>query len=593
MNEAASRSAGSCWSGPIARGTLPGPWFVAVVLLGFALAATGCEQMRPPADTLVVGQVAEPRSLDPQVTTALNDFRILVNLFEGLVRYRPGTLEPAPGLAESWQVSEDGRVYTFKLRADVRFHDGSRFDAEAVRFNFQRMLDPGHPYHNTGPFPLAFFFDAVESIEVLDPLTVRFRLDQPFAPFLSNLAYPAGLIVSPAAIERWGDEVGRHPSGTGPFRFVDWRPGERVRLDRFADYHGAREERPMDQQSGQQTDTRTGPREGSLRSEGQAQPGGERNCDATSSLVRTLIFRPITDPMTRVAELLAGGVDLALELSPDNVAAFREREDFQVLEAVGPHLWFLILNTREGPLSDVRVRRAVNLAIDPQVLTEDVLRKTAVPAAGPVPAAFDWANNPEVQPYRQDRAAARHLLAEAGYEDGLTLRFLVPRGGSGMLDPLAMATAIQGDLDRIGIDAEIRSLEWNAYLARVNQGLGADADMAEMAWMTNDPDTLPYLALRCDASPDQGGFNSGYYCNPRVDELIEQARRATDRDERARLYQQLEQEVNKDAPWAVIASWRQNLVARAEVAGLRLEPSFFLRLKETAKGGCAGGKRRQ
>jgi peptide/nickel transport system substrate-binding protein len=306
-------------------------------------------------------------------------------------------------------------------------------------------------------------------------------------------------------------------------------------------------------------------------------------------LVRTLIFRPITDPMTRVAELLAGGVDLALELSPDNVAAFREREDFQVLEAIGPHLWFLILNTREGPLSDVRVRRAVNLAIDPQVLTEDVLRKTAVPAAGPVPAAFDWANNPEVQPYRQDRPAARRLLAEAGYEDGLTLRFLVPRGGSGMLDPLAMATAIQGDLDRIGIDAEIRSYEWNAYLARVNQGLDADADMAEMAWMTNDPDTLPYLALRCDASPEQGGFNSGHYCSPRVDALIEQARRATDRDARARLYHQLEREVHEDAPWAVIASWRQNLVVRAEVAGLRLEPSFFLRLEEAAKGGCADG----
>ena len=194
----------------------------------------GCDPLRPPGDTLVIAQVAEPRSLDPQVTTALNDFRILVNLFEGLVRYRPGTLEPAPALAESWEISDDGRVYTFQLKDGVRFHDGSRFDAEAVRFNFQRMLDPKHPYHDTGPFPLAFFFEAVESIEVVGPLAVRFRLDKPFAPFLSNLAYPAGLIVSPAAVERWGEEVGRHPSGTGPFRFVDWRPGERVRLERFA-----------------------------------------------------------------------------------------------------------------------------------------------------------------------------------------------------------------------------------------------------------------------------------------------------------------------------------------------------------------------
>ncbi|NBC49062.1 MAG: hypothetical protein GVY22_13990, partial [Gammaproteobacteria bacterium] len=542
-------------------------------------------------------------------------------------------LAPAPALAESWQVSDDGRVYTFRLKDGVRFHDGSQFDAEAVRFNFQRVLDPGHPYHDTGPFPLAFFFDAVESIEVLDPLTVRFRLDKPFAPFLSNLAYPAGLIVSPAAVERWGAEVGRHPSGTGPFRFVDWRPGERVRLERFADYHGAPEEhsaardalspdqsekrhfpetvagqndasqagrgaigQQSDQQRGQQAnaprDNRTRRQAGQPLARQEGRPGAEPAFGRTSDWVQTLIFRPITDPMTRVAELLAGGVDVALELSPDNVAAFRERDGFQVLEATGPHLWFLILNTREGPLSDVRVRRAVNLAIDPQVLTEDVLRQTAVPAAGPVPAAFDWANNPEVRPYRQDRSAARELLADAGYDDDLRLRFLVPRGGSGMLAPLAMATAIQGDLDRIGVKAEIRSFEWNAYLARVNDGLDADADIAEMAWMTNDPDTLPYLALRCDASPEQGGFNSGYYCNPRVDALIEQARRATDRDQRARLYHQLEREVHEDVPWAVVASWRQSLVAREAISGLRLEPSFFLRLEQAAKSECGAAVER-
>jgi len=211
--------------------TLAGAALAVSLMVG--LVGIGCERAVPPADTLVVAQVAEPRSLDPHVTTALNDFRILVNVFEGLVRYRPGTLEPAPALAESWSVSDDGRVYTFRLRPNVRFQDGSACDAEAVRFNFQRMLDPEHPYHNTGPFPLAFFFEAVEAIDVIDPLTIRFRLAEPFAPFLSNLAYPAGLVVSPAAVRRWGDAVGRHPSGTGPFRFVDWQPGERVTLERF------------------------------------------------------------------------------------------------------------------------------------------------------------------------------------------------------------------------------------------------------------------------------------------------------------------------------------------------------------------------
>jgi peptide/nickel transport system substrate-binding protein len=524
--------------------------FLALLLLALlVLAASGCGRQLPPADTLVVGQVAAPRSLDPQVTTALNDFRILVNLYEGLVRYRPGTLELAPGLAASWTLSENGRVYRFQLRRGVRFHDGSRFDAEAVRFNFQRMLDPAHPYHDTGPFPLAFFFEQVENIVVEGPLTVRFELSEPFAPFLSNLAYPSALMVSPKAVRRWGRDYGRHPTGTGPFRFLDWRRGGQVRLARFDDWHGA--------------ETAEG-----------------------AAALRRVIFRPLTDPMTRVAELMAGGVDLAFELSPDNVAAFRERPGYRVLEATGPHLWFLILNTRHGPLADLDVRRALNHAIDRQSLVRDVLRRTAVVADGPVPQAFSWDIDAELPRYRHDPARARALLAKAGFSDGgerLRLTFLVPRGGSGMLAPLAMATAIQGDLARVGVEAQIRSFEWNAYLARVNDGLGRDADLAEMAWMTNDPDTLPYLALRCDALPAQGGFNSGYYCNPAVDALIEQARTTTDRAERARLYGELAAQVQRDAPWVTVASWRQSLVLRNDVLGIRLEPSFLLDLSPARK----------
>ncbi len=516
-------------------------WLRLGLLLVAALFAAGCTRQTPPANTLVVGQVGAPRSLDPQVTTALNDFRILVNVYEGLVRYRPGTLEVMPALATSWTVSADGLSYRFKLKEGVRFHDGSPFDASAVRFNFERMLDPGHPFHDTGPFPLAFFFEQVEAVVAEDPLTVRFELREPFAPFLSNLAYPTALMVSPAAVQRWGTEYGRHPSGTGPFRFAGWQGGGQVRLMRFAEWHGG------------------------------------------LAPLEVIVFRPLTDPMTRVAELMAGGVDLALELSPDNVAAFRERSGYRVLEAVGPHLWFLILNTRDGPLADVRVRQAMNLAVDRRTLVQDVLRETAVLADGPVPQAFSWAFDPDLPAYAHNPARARALLAAAGHAEGLSLKFLVPRGGSGMLAPLAMATAIQGDLARVGVDARIESFEWNAYLARINDGLDQDADLAQMAWMTNDPDTLPSLALRCDAVPSAGGFNSGWYCNPEVDRLITQARRAAERSERARHYRALARLVQRDAPWVTVASWRQNLVLRDTVQGIQLEPSFALRLEDARK----------
>lgn len=509
--------------------------------LVLALAWVAPATARIPPDVLVVGQIAEPRSMDPQVVTAVNDFRILINLYDGLVRYADGSLEVEPALATDWAISEDGLTYTFQLREDVQFHDGTAFDADAVVFNFERMLDPEHPYHDTGPFPLAFFFDAVREVEATAPHEVVFRLDKPFAPLLSNLAYPTGLIVSPAAVQQHGPNFGRNPSGTGPFQFVRWQTNRQVALQRNPDYW-----------------------------------------DGASELAG-VVFRPLTDVNARVTEMLSGGIDLMVEVPPDNVALFADSPDFQLYEQAGPHLWFLILNTREGPFQDRRVRQAVNYAIDKRALVEDVLQGTATIAAGPTPAAFAWAYNDELVPYPHDPERARELLAEAGHGDGVQLTFYVTEGGSGMLDPISMGTAIQADLARVGIDVRIRTYEWNSFLERVNSGLAGKADMAQMAWMTNDPDTLPYLALRTDAWPERDGFNSGYYSNPEVDALLEQARVSTDPDERAALYRQMQEIVQEDAPWAFIASWKQNAVSTARVHDFRLQPSFLLDLRGVSK----------
>ncbi len=496
---------------------------------------------RVPADILVVGQIAEPRSMDPHTVTAVNDFRILVNLYDGLVRYADGSLEVEPALATAWTISEDGLTYTFQLREGVAFHDGTPFDAEAVVFNFQRMLDPDHPYHDTGPFPLAFFFSAIREVEALDSHQVRFRLDEPFAPLLSNLAYPTGLIVSPSAVQQHGRDYARHPSGTGPYRFARWQTNRQVALQRNDAYW-----------------------------------------DGAPALAG-VVFRPITDANARVTEMLGGGLDLMVEVPPDNLALFQEAPDFVVHEQAGPHLWFLILNTREGPFVDRRVRQAVNYAIDKRALVEDVLQGTATIAAGPTPAAFEWAYNPELSPYPYDPERARELLAEAGLGEGVQVTFYVTEGGSGMLDPIPMGTAIQADLRAVGIDARIETYEWNTYLGRVNPGLEGKADMAQMAWMTNDPDTLPFLALRSDAWPEHDGFNSGYYSNPQVDALLERARVSTDQEERAALYREMQMIVHEDAPWAFIASWKQNAVTTNRVDNFRLQPSFLLDLHRVDK----------
>lgn len=493
-----------------------------------------------PDDVLIIGQAAEPRSLDPHAATALNDFRIAANIYEGLVRFGSGTLEIEPSLAEEWTISEDGMVYRFVLREGVRFHDGSIFDAEAVRFNFERMIDPEHPFANTGPFPLAFFFGNIERIETPDSRTIELHLDEPFAPLLSNLASPTGFLVSPAAVRAHGTAYGRNPSGTGPYRFERWESNRLVRLQAQEHYWNGTARTP------------------------------------------TLIFRPITDENARLTELLSGGVDLVAEIPPDMVAFFRGNEEFHAVEAVGPHLWFLILNTREPPFSDPRMRRAANMAVNRAAMIEHLLQGTASEAVGAIPRAFEWAVDPTLEPYPYDPDAARALIREAGQE-GASITLYATESGSGMLVPAEMAVAIQADFAAVGLDVRIETFEWNTFLDRVNAGLTESAHMAQMAWMVNDPDTLPFLALRKAAWPESGGFNSGYYHNPEVDELLGAARSSRDFAERGALYQRIDRILYEDAPWVFVASWRQNAVASTRVHGLQLEPSFLFLLQDVWK----------
>ncbi|WP_425290222.1 ABC transporter substrate-binding protein [Arsenicitalea aurantiaca] len=512
----------------------------AILALGLAAGLMGPAAAQTPPNVLIVGQIAEPQSLDPHTVTAANDFRIVVNIYDGLVRYADGTLEVEPALATDWEISEDGLTYTFTLREGVNFHDGTPFNAEAVKFNFDRMLDENHPFYGTGPFPLSFNFESVENVEVVDDLTVRFTLSEPFAPFLSNLAYPTGLIVSPAAVEANGEDYGRNPAGTGAYRFAQWQSNTSVVLEANPEYW-----------------------------------------DGAPAL-EALVFRPITDANTRVAEMLSGGIDVMVEVPPDNIATFADDPNFTVHEATGPHVWYVMLNAKEGPFADPRVRQAANYAVNKEGLVNDILQGTAEISDSPVPPAFGWAYNDELEPYPYDPERARELLAEAGAE-GASLTFYVTEGGSGMLDPVNMGTAIQADLEAVGFDVSIETYEFNTFLGLVNAGLEGQADMAQMAWMTNDPDTLPFLTLRTDAWPEAGGFNSGYYSNPEVDTLIEEARVETDPEARAALYREMQTLVFEDAPWIFVANWRQNAVTTANVEGFSLQPSFLLMLQDVAK----------
>ena len=285
--------------------------------------------------------------------------------------------------------------------------------------------------------------------------------------------------------------------------------------------------------------------------------------------LEAVVYRPITDANTRVAEMLSGGLDVMVEVPPDSLSQFQDNADFQVYEQAGTAR--LVPDPQHqgrAVLQNKQVRQAANYAINKKAIVDDILQGTAEVAAGPTPPAFAWAYDDKLQPYPYDPEKAKALLKEAGY-DGQEVTFYVTEGGSGMLDPQAMGTAIQADLEAVGMKVKIETYEWNTFLGKVNPGLEGKADMAEMAWMTNDPDTLPFLTLRSGAFPDDGGFNSGYYSNPKVDALLEKARTSTDQAERAKLYKQMQEIVHDDAPWVFVANWKQNAVTAAKRGGLQ------------------------
>lgn len=486
---------------------------------------------------LIVGQVAEPKSLDPSAVTAVNDFRLVVNMYDGLVRYSADSLDVEPALASDWEVSDDGKTYTFHLRDDVTFHDGTPFNADAVKYTFDRMLVDDAPGSDAGPFPLADqYFGEVESVTVVDDHTVTFELNDVFAPFLSNLAYPTGLIVPPSSEE--SDSFGQNPVGTGAFKFAEWEANQKVVLEANDEYW-----------------------DGDVASE-------------------TLVFRPLTDASARISALQSGDVHTIFEVPSDNVTALESNEYVEVLTEAGPAVWFLILNTAEGPFESTEMRQAVNYAIDKEAIVEDLLNGTATVAQGPIAPAFGEAYDDSLEGYPYDPDKAQELMAEAGYADGADVTFYVTESGSGMLEPKQMGESIQAQLKEVGINAEINTFEWNTYLDKVNAGLEGEADMAEMAWMTNDPGVLPGLTLHSGSMPADGGFNSGYYENAEVDALIDQTETATDPDERNQLFHELQQVVVEDAPWLFVANGALTVGSLTNVSGMNLHPSSVIFFKD-------------
>jgi peptide/nickel transport system substrate-binding protein/oligopeptide transport system substrate-binding protein len=481
--------------------------------LASALLAAGCgggggPRSETDRNVLHLYMESDPASLDPIQAVDVYRGRMVVYLFDGLVQYTDEGI--APNLAERWEVSEDGRVYTFHLRDDVVFHNGRKLVAEDVRYSFERVLRP------ESKSPLTWVFDFIDGagelaageagelrgVQVLDPRTVRITLRQPYAPFLSLLAMPAAHVVPNEEIEKKGEGFSEAPVGTGPWVFESWAHDDVLRLTANPRYHG-----------------------------GRAKTDG-------------MEIRIIPETTTVIAELESGNIDWAdlNEFPKPEYERFVQSPDWEPYVHTRPALvtYYLALNNDKEKFADPRVRQALNYAIDVATIAKAIYPGEMIVSHGPIPPGLPGYRE-DGEPYGHDPSRARDLLAEAGAEGlafdvyfrslALNQRFL---------------EAVQANLADVGVTMNLQQRDWTAVRQAMDQG-ELDAYLAN--WYADYPDAENFLYPLFYSGMAGAGGNAAFYSSPAVDSLILQARRTLDDDARIAMYARADSLIQADAPW--------------------------------------------
>ncbi|MGP3535896.1 ABC transporter substrate-binding protein [Microbacterium sp. RD1] len=529
----------------------------AAIAIG-ALALSACSSQRggggddePSGDvdsTFVFGASGDPTSLDPAFANDGESFRVSRQIFEGLVGVEPGTADPAPLLAESWEQSEDGLSYTFQLKEGVTFHDGTEFDADAVCFNFDRQNNFTGVAQSES---LSYYWgklmrgyaDTGTSIyggcEAASPTEVTITLTQPFAGFIPALSLPAFAIQSPTALEEYeADNVGgtseaptqseyatAHPTGTGPFSFDSWEPGAETTLSAYEDYWG---------EQGQ---------------------------------VQEVIFRVIGDTTARRQALESGSIDGFDLVAPADLGAL-EDAGFTLVNRDPFNVLYLGMNQADPALADIRVRQALAHAIDREQLVTQVLPEGTELADQFMPESVIGFND-AVTTYDYDPDAATQLLAEAGYDEAnpLTLTFNYPSNISRpyMPNPEQIFANLQSQLEAVGIVVNPVSNEWGEYLDLI-QG-GTDHGIHLLGWTGdyNDPDN--FVGTFFGAASNEWGFD-----NPDLFSALTAARGLATEEEQEAAYQDINEQIAQFLPGVPLASPVPTLAFDARVTSYPASP---------------------
>ncbi|MFV9063946.1 ABC transporter substrate-binding protein [Serratia fonticola] len=496
------------------------------------------------AKTLVYCSEGSPENFNPQLyTSGTSVDASAVPIYNRLVDFKVGTTELQPSLAESWDVSEDGKVYTFHLRQGVKFQSNKYFkptrdfNADDVIFSFMRQKDPNHPYHNVSNgnysnFESLEFGKLITAIDKVDDHTVRFTLAHPEAPFVADLGWYFASILSAEyanSMLKAGtpERVDMDPIGTGPFELKQYHKDSRILFSAFPDYW-----------------------------QGKAK-------------IDRLVFSITPDASIRYAKLEKNECQVMPFPNPADLPRMRENKDINLMQKAGLNTGFLAFNTQKAPLDNVKVRQALALAINKPAIIEAVFHGTGTAAKNILPPGV-WSADADLKDYDYDPEKAKALLKEAGFANGMTIDlWAMPVQRPYNPNAKRMAEMIQADWAKVGVTAKVVTFEWGEYLTRVKNG---EHQAALMGWTTatGDPDNFFGPLYSCTSA--NGGSNSSKWCYQPFDKLILEARAESNHQKRVELYKEAQQMMHDQMPAVMIAHSTIFEPVRKEVTGYEIDP---------------------
>lgn len=466
---------------------------------------------KPAKDRLVVAQGADAKTLDPHATNDQPSSRVAAQIYDRLVE-QDDKMQPQPGLAESWE-QPDPKTTIFHLRKGVKFHNGEELKASDVKFSLDRMMKSPNVGHIVG---------SVDKVDVVDDYTVKVTTKEPFGPLLNHLAHTAASIMNEKAVKDGGEAYGQKPVGTGPYVMDNWQAGDSVTLKVNPDYYKG------------------------------------------ASPIPSIVFRSIPEGTNRTIGLETEEIDIAYDIEPMDKKRIQDDKDLILIEEPSLSMSYLGFNTAKKPFDDKKVRQAIAYGIDVEPIIETVYQGAGEPANSPIgPLVFGYSKDAKAYPH--DAAKAKDLLKQAGQEN---LKFKLWTNDSPQRRDIA--TIVQDQLKQIGVDVAIETMEWGAYLDGTARG---DHDMYILGWVSVTGDADYGLYPLFHSSAKGGAGNRSFYSNPEVDKMLEQARVSTDNEERIKLYDEAQKQIQEDLPIITIAYTTQNVGAQKNVQNFKMNPA--------------------